>query len=142
MSQTGVPEATGTPRKIDSGPGSGVYTPQMMLRALVVLALVVNGPVLPAAAVDAAPDTARQAGHPGPGHEPGPAMPDPNGGGHGIDCCDEPSSDCDCGCVAPQVFSFPAAPFPAVRDRAPTVAPPLDATPAALARTPPFRPRA
>lgn len=84
-----------------------------LIRALFVLALMLNGAAPPpAAAMDDAPDAATHAGHQGMDHQ----APDDQPSG---DCCD--GTGCDCGCAGPQMVPLLVAATPRAWDKAPAV---------------------
>lgn len=108
-----------------------------VLRALFVLALMLNGTVLPhASAMDDAPDAATEAGHHGMEHSSEQAPADKPIG----DCCD--GMGCGCGCAGPQTVPLPVAGTLRAWDRAPAAftckVAPFSSSPV----TAPFRPPA
>lgn len=87
-----------------------------VLRALLVLALMLNGTAMPsAAAMDDAPGAGTHAGHHGMDHPSDQAPADQPIG----DCCD--GMGCGCGCAGPQMVPLPVAATPRAWDRAPAV---------------------
>ena len=87
-----------------------------LLRALLVLALMLNGTAMPpAAAMDDAPDAATHAGHHGMDHASQQAPADEPAD----DCCD--GMGCGCGCAGPQMIPLPVAATPRIWDGAPAV---------------------
>ncbi len=87
-----------------------------LIRALLVLALMLNGAAPPpAAAMDDAPDAATHAGHHGMDHPSDQAPADKPLG----DCCE--GMGCGCGCAGPQTLSLPVAVPLRAWDRAPAV---------------------
>lgn len=88
----------------------------MLLRAMLVLAMMLNGTALPpAAATDNAPDIAAHAGYHGMDH-PSDQAP---AGQPFSDCCD--GMGCGCGCAGPQMVTPPVAAMLRAWDRATAV---------------------
>ena len=124
-------------RKLAVAPERAQSDGVTVLRALLVLALMLNGTAMPpAAAMDDAPDAATHAGHHGMDHPPDQTPADQPTD----DCCD--GMGCGCGCAGPQMVPLPVAATLRTWDKAPAVliikVAPFAASPIAA----PFRPPA
>jgi hypothetical protein len=108
-----------------------------LIRALLVLALMLNGAASPpAAAMDDASGAATHSGHHGMDHPSDQVPADQSFG----DCCD--GMGCGCGCAGPQMVPLPVAATPRAWDRAPAVFTFKVAPFSASLVTAPFRPPA
>jgi hypothetical protein len=104
------------PRKVAITPARAQSDGVTLIRALLVLALMLNGAAPPpAAAMNDAPDAATHAGHQGMDH-PSDQAPDDQPFG---DCCD--GMGCGCGCAGPQMVPLPVVATPRAWDRASAV---------------------
>ncbi|MEX2150150.1 MAG: hypothetical protein WD793_08035 [Steroidobacteraceae bacterium] len=103
-------------RKLAIAPAQAHSDGVTLIRALLVLALMLNGAAPPSAAtMDVAPDAATHAGHHGMDHPSDQAPADKPLG----DCCD--GMGCDCGCAGPHMVPVPVAATLRAWDRAPAV---------------------
>jgi len=92
----------------------------MVLRALLALALMLNGTALPPAmAASDVLDAAAHAGHHGPGYLPDQAPAHDPDDSPASDCCD--GMGCGCGCAGPQLVPLPVAATSRAWDGAPAV---------------------
>jgi hypothetical protein len=124
-------------RKLAIAPARAQSDGVSLLRALLVLALMLNGTAMPpAAAMDDAPDAATHAGHHGMDDAPDEAPADKASG----DCCDD--IGCGCGCAGPQTVPLPVAGTLRAWDRAPAAFTFKVAPFSASLVTAPFRPPA